>query len=168
MRRHRFEAFATARSACIKVLIALGVLLALGTWVFGVYRVTGNAMKPTAGDGDLALTYRVFGGLEADDVVVYRVGQTEAMGRVVAQPGDTVEVTSDGVFKVNGAAQPSLTGASTPQSGDALSYPLTLGEGQYFVLADARGNATDSRELGVIGNNEVEGKVVALLRLRQI
>ena len=136
--------------------------------MFGVYRVTGNAMKPTAGDGDLALTYRVLGALEADDVVIYRVGQTEAMGRVVAQPGDTVEIASDGVLKVSGAVQPSLTGAATPPSGDAVTYPLTLGEGQYFVLADARGNASDSRELGVIGNNEVEGKVIALLRLRQI
>lgn len=168
MRRHRFEAFATARSACVKALIAVGVAAALVTWVFGVYRVTGNAMKPTAGDGDLALTYRVFGALEADDVVVYRLGQAEAMGRVVAQPGDTVEVTDEGVFKVNGAAQPSLTlNATEPTSGD-VTYPLALGAGQYFVLADGRGQARDSREVGAIGIDEVEGKVIALLRLRQI
>lgn len=168
MRRHRFEAFATARSACVKALIAVGVAAALFTWVFGVFRVVGNAMRPTAGDGDLALTFRLLDGLEADDLVVYRAGDERLVGRVVAQPGDEVEVTEEGVFKVNGAAQPSLTlNATEPTSGD-VTYPLALGAGQYFVLADGRGRARDSREVGAIGIDEVEGKVIALLRLRQI
>jgi signal peptidase I len=67
---------------------------------------------------------------------------------------------------VNGAEQPSPTGEVTlPGSADVV-YPLSLGDGQYFVLGDGRAQAVDSRELGPIGTNEVEGKVIALLRLR--
>ena len=125
-------------------------------------------MEPTAGDGDLALTSRVVQGLQADDVVVYQADGGQTVGRVTAQPGDTVEVTRDGELKINGATQPAEHGLKTLPQSDGVSYPLTLGEGEYFVLADGRESAQDSRTYGPIGINEVEGKVVALLRLRGI
>ena len=126
-------------------------------------------MSPASGDGDVALTYRLEQAYSANDVIVYRAqsGQ-QLIGRVVALPGDVVEVTEDGTFKVNGNAQPSLNGQSTAPAESGPAYPLALGEGQYFVLGDDRMQAVDSREVGAIGINVVEGKVVALLRLRGI
>ena len=139
----------------------------LFTWVLGLFRITGGGMEPTAGDGDLALTSRVVQGLQADDVVVYQTDGGQTVGRVIAQPGDTVEVTRDGELKINGATQPVEHGLKTLPHPDGVSYPLTLG-GEYFVLADGRESAQDSRTCGPIGINGVEGKVVALLRLRGI
>lgn len=138
------------------------------TTVFGVARVQGNGMKPVAGDGDVALTYRLVGSLEPDDLVVYQAEGQHLVGRVVAKPGDKVEITSDGDLKVNGSVQPSLTGDATDPGSGTVSYPLTLGPNEYFVLGDGRTQATDSRETGPVGIDEVQGKVVALLRLRNI
>ena len=135
--------------------------------VFGLAIVRGGGMSPASGDGDVALTYRLEQAYSANDVIVYRPqsGQ-QLIGRVVALPGD--EVTEDGTFKVNGSAQPSSNGQSTAPAESGPAYPLTLGEGQYFVLGDDRMQAVDSREVGAIGINVVEGKVVALLRVRGI
>ena len=159
-----------ARSAFLKILIVAIVTAAMFTWVFGMVLIRGTSMEPTMGDGDVALYYRPLDGLQADDIVVYRGDSgRQLVGRVVAQPGDTVEVTREGVLMLNGAEQPAISsGVVTLPSDSGPSYPLTLAEGEFFVLGDGRTNAVDSRELGPIGVNEVEGKVIALLRLRGI
>ena len=163
------EARRRAGAAAIKAICSAGMAAILLQTVFGLAIVRGGGMSPASGDGDVALTYRLEQAYSANDVIVYRAqsGQ-QLIGRVVALPGDVVEVTEDGAFKVNGNAQPSSNGQSTAPAESGPAYPLTLGEGQYFVLGDDRMQAVDSREVGAIGINVVEGKVVALLRLRGI
>lgn len=166
-RASRVQAWRTAGRAVVKTLVFVGVLYALFTWVFGLAVVRGSSMEPTAGDGDLALVFRNPDALVANDVVVYRDGSgSQLMGRIAAVPGEEVEITADGTVEVNGNAQPSVTGEKTV-AGSAAN-PLQLGAGEYYVLADKRAQATDSRKLGAIGINEVEGTVIALLRLRGI
>lgn len=168
-RRGGVEARRALLGAVLKLLVALGAGAALLSLVFGVGLVRGAGMEPTMGDGDVVLFYRLSSDLQADDLVVYDNGSGEqVIGRVVAQPGDTVEVTEEGDFLLNGTRQPSLQGEATLPSDSGPSYPLTLAEGEYFVLGDGRSDAVDSRELGPIGSDEVEGVVMALLRLRGI
>ena len=102
-------------------------------------------MRPTAGDGDLVLTSRVIDSLESDDLVIYEEDGKQVLGRVVAQPGDTVEITDDGELKVNGNEQASVTQGSTTKGSSSIVYPITLEEGQYFVLNDDRDDVSDSR-----------------------
>lgn len=167
-RRLWTAAWSVARRTAAKVVAVAVVLWAVCTWIFGVATVQGNGMEPTAGDGDIAFFYRLVGELEADDVVVYESDSGQQVGRVVALPGDTVEVTDEGLLLVNGTTQPSLTGEATLPGNSGIEYPLVLGENEYFVLGDGRTQAVDSREVGVLAIGEVQGKVVALLRLRSI
>lgn len=171
-RASRQEAASNFVSALVRLLVFVLLAWTLFHTVLGVDRVSGSGMRPTMGDGDLVLTERpiAFGSdLLADDLVVWSKDGKSGIGRVVGLPGDTVEVTDDGQFLVNGSAQPSRSGETTePQGGSGVQYPLTLGDGEWFVLGDGRGSAADSREVGPIGIDGVEGKVVACLRLRQI
>lgn len=84
--------------------------------------------------------------------------------RVVACPGDTVEI-SDGHLKVNGNAmvEPGIF-YSTPEYTGFMEYPVTLGEGQYFVLADHRTDGKDSRFFGVVEKDEILGTVITIVR----
>lgn len=159
---------AAAAAAC-KAVVALAVVVAVFSCLFGLAVVQGSGMQPTSGDGDLALTFRMPGQLAANDVVAYcDQSGNQLVGRVVALPGNTVEVTAEGVLRVNGTAQPSTTGETTQPVQGGPAYPLVLGEDEYFILGDSRLRATDSRTVGPVGINEVEGKVIALLRLRGI
>ncbi|MGN0055894.1 MAG: signal peptidase I [Atopobiaceae bacterium] len=167
-RRSRYDAGTTLTRAGVKLLVAVLVIWALFSWVFGLFRVQGNSMRPTAGDGDLVLTSRVIDSLKSDDLVVYQEDGKQALVRVVAQPGDTVEITDDGQLKVNGNAQASVTQGSTSKGSGTIAYPITLGEGQYFVLNDNRDSTSDSREYGAVGLTDIQGKVIALLRIREI
>ncbi|MGN0076321.1 MAG: signal peptidase I [Parafannyhessea sp.] len=166
-RKARANAGATVRGAVARLLLVVVALTLVFRFAFGIARVSGSGMRPTAGDGDLALFARFDRSLKSDDVVTYEADGKLQLGRVVAQAGDTVEVTSDGKLLVNGSEQPEKFGQSTTP-GSGVSYPLKLKDGQYFVLGDGRSTVTDSRVLGPIGSTEVEGKVVAILRLRQI
>ncbi len=114
------------------------------------------------------MTTRIFDSLETNDLVVYEHGGVLQLGRVVAQPGDSVEIDDDGDLLVNGNLQASVKQGITEKGSGSFEYPVVLGDGQYFILNDDRSSTQDSRELGPVGLNEVRGKLIALLRLREI
>lgn len=85
--------------------------------------------------------------------------------RVVAGPGDTVEVTDGERLLVNGnAVIETNIFYNTPRYEGFVEYPLTLGENQYFVLADYRNGGADSRFFGVVNRDEILGTVITILR----
>ena len=87
----------------------VAALVAVLHFAFGVVRVSGSGMRPTAGDGDLALFARFGGTPKSDDVVAYEADGKLQLGRIVAQAGDTVKVTDDGEPALTRYAQAIVT-----------------------------------------------------------
>lgn len=145
-------------------VMALTLIVLFGV-VFGVFRVRDNAMSPRVSAGDLLFYYRLEKQLRTQDVVVLRKDGKRYVGRIVAKSGDQVEVTEDACLKVNGnlIVETDIF-YDTLRDGDRLDYPVTLGDGQYFVLGDFRIGAEDSRYFGPVEKSEILGKVLILLR----
>ncbi len=154
------------------LLLKIGVVVAcfalLFTFVFGLFRVSDGGMYPALHDGDLTLYYRLDRNYVANDVVaVEEDGQMQAL-RVVAVAGDTVDITDDGLL-VNG--NPVTTSGVTEETQpfkEGISFPVTVGVNQVFLLGDARGHATDSRIYGCVDIDDTQGKVIGVLRRRNI
>ena len=88
--------------------------------------------------------------------------------RVVAVAGDTVDITKDGL-KINGAEQISQDiYFDTTQFKSGVDFPLTVKEGQVFILGDNRPKASASRIYGCIDLKDIRGKVIAIIRNRGI
>ena len=89
--------------------------------------------------------------------------------RVVAGPGDTVEIAESERLIVNGNAvvEPNIF-YNTPEYTGFIEYPLKLGEGQYFVLADSRNGGADSRFFGAVNREEILGTVITIMRRNNI
>jgi signal peptidase I len=49
-----------------------------------------------------------------------------------------------------------------------VTYPYTVGEDSYFILCDYRTAGVDSRSYGAVQQDELDGKVITLLRRRGV
>lgn len=150
----------------LKIAIFLILLLIMFLFVFGIYRCDDNMMAPAFKDGDLAVYYRLQNVYQSSDIVVVEKNGEMQIRRIVAVSGDSVEITADGL-KVNGyLQQESGIYMETLPYTEGISFPLTVGEDEYFVLGDNRTNAKDSRIYGTVSKEEIKGTVITLLRHR--
>jgi signal peptidase I len=153
-----------------KLVLLVGIVWLLFSQVFVIRQVSGQAMYPNVLDGDIVIGYRLQRSYVQDDVVVYRLGTTWRVGRIVAQAGDVVNFTEDGYLSVNGYVQQEEKVYYASET-DMLSvdFPYTVPENSYFVLNDYRTySAFDSREKGAISQDNLVGKVISLWRFRGI
>jgi signal peptidase I len=155
-------------SLLAKVAAVCAVFALAFTLVYGLHRNLEPGMIPSVKDGDLVMFYRLDKDYEAGDILLLAFkGKTQAR-RVVAAAGDTVDITSNGLA-VNGSLQQELSiYEKTERYADGIELPLTLGEGEVFVLGDARGNAADSRVYGPVNVKDTLGTVIAVIRRRNL
>ena len=148
-----------------KLIVLAAVLYGMFAVLFGVVPMRSNDMKPTLSAGDLLLFYRLADDFHAGDIVVFDEGDERRVGRVAAVGGDTVEVTEDSALRINGSYMIETDiYYPTPRYGDEVSYPLTLEEGEYFILCDLRDGGRDSRYFGPVPAERMLGRGIAAAR----
>ena len=152
----RRAAWADIREFLVRAGALAALLVMLFGVVFGLYIQPDAAMHPHLKPGDLLL---------AGEVVVFTKDGQRRTGRVAARGGDTVEVTDAAALVINGntVAEPDIY-EETPKYDSNVTYPLTLADGEYFILCDARAGARDSRWFGPVQAGEIQGRVIAVLR----
>lgn len=152
--------------AFLKRLAGMAVMLwVLFGLIFGLAPMQNDDMLPRLSAGDLMLYYRLTQTYQASDVVVLKQDGVRYTARIVAKSGDKVEITDDGKLKVNDSiVLENDIYYTTPKYDDRVTYPVTLGQGEYFVLCDYREGAKDSRYFGPVSRSEIKGKVITVLR----
>jgi signal peptidase I len=162
------------------VFLALAVLavLLLQAFVVQPFAVPGDAMSPTLQAGDRILVVKwglLEGPIRSGEILVFRPPQSlpctvvggrggDLVLRVVALPGDTIWSVGDTIF-VDGRPLRER-GWYAPRSGQVGSTPIRstkLAQGQYFVMADNRSDACDSRAFGPISKSSIVGEGIAIV-----
>lgn len=160
---------------------ALVIAFVVRSFIFQPVYVDGNSMYPTLRDGeimyvsktsygssffgipftDIGFDFTVGGDPERFDVVVchYDDGDYNVVKRVVGIPGDTVELR-EGVLYINGKAYEE---DFIYYRGSETFGPVTVPEGEYFLMGDNRPGSKDSRTVGTVTRKEIVGKVEAVL-----
>ncbi len=163
------------------ILSAVVIALLIRAFIAEPIRVDGTSMTDTLQNGEIVLVSKLdyrFGSMKRGDVVICRYpGRMESslpigaavsldhytlfVKRLVALPGDTVEISS-GVLYVNGEAVPNPEKMGSVPRDYALRQ---LGEDEYFVIGDNRRTSHDSRsdDVGPISASAIMGKVKCVL-----
>lgn len=167
-RRNKLLARADSRSLVIRVLLIAGVAYLIFTQAFLLRQVNGMDMFPSLKDGDLAIVFRMQKEYVKNDVITYQTKDGPRFGRIIAREGDVVTMNSSGSLQVNGTTQSGeILYPTYPVEGvDDIKYPYRVPQGCVFVLGDYRTNAKDSRTYGPVSMEDVDGKVITILRRR--
>jgi signal peptidase I len=99
----------------------------------------------------------LFGEPQRGDIVVFRFPRDPSrdfIKRVIAVPGDTVEIRQGRVF-VNGQF---IDEAYINEAGNYTSATQKIQPGEYFVLGDNRNNSSDSHVWGTVPRDNIIGK----------
>jgi signal peptidase I len=151
-----------ALSAVCGLAAVAVVLAALMVFVFGISRVQGSSMAPAYRNGDIVWFVRSSTHLQRGTAVAVGMPSGDRyIKRVVAVPGDTVDIR-DGRLYVNGAAakEPYAKGRTEKNPDGLMIYPYTLPAGKYFVLGDNRQHSADSRTFGPVSTAQILGKMI--------
>ncbi len=164
-RRHALANRSTVTAFLGRLVAFLLLLFVIFGLVFGLAPMKNDDMSPRISAGDLMLYYRLQREWHTQDVVVLKKDGVTYTARIVAQGGDTVEITDNAELKVNGSlVLENDIYYSTPKYDDSVSYPVTLGADEFFVLCDYREGAKDSRYFGPVQRSELKGKVITVFR----
>lgn len=142
---------------CFLVIVHILLIAVMMSQFMVTNIVCGDSMNPTLNDGMWMIA--VFPGkIEPGDVVVAdsQYLNTKIIKRVIGVPGDTVAIVGNTVYR-NGRPQTETYLPSSVSMDDMI--PVTLQEGQYFLMGDNRDNSLDSRFFGPVSGDEIIYKV---------
>ena len=150
----------------VKLVIIIFIILFLMIYVVSITQVVGSSMKSTLIDGDVLIlskaNYRFFD-IKRGDIISLDYEDTKYLiKRVIGLPGDSIEIV-DNVLYINGEVY------EEDYLDEGLNYPDfhlsdlgydTIPEDMYLVLGDNREDSLDSRDIGLISKDNVNGKIV--------
>ena len=153
------------------LITAVVSVVLLFTFAVRLIGVSGPSMQDTLYTGDRLLVLNAaYCDFKAGDVVVindYNAQLSDTLvKRIVAVEGQTVDIDfMSGQVYVDGRPLDEPYIKEPTYTSEGVQFPLTLGEGEVFVMGDNRNQSTDSRDpkLGPVDERYLQGKALFLL-----
>ena len=163
LRRVRYQRrYNTVLKSTVYTLITVAAVAVLvATLWLPVLQIYGSSMTPTLHDGEIVFSVKSKT-MEQGDVIAFYYNNKILIKRVIANPGDWVNITQKGTVYVNDKLldEPYLTEKAF---GDAdIELPYQVPDGKIFVMGDHRATSADSRHLavGCVTQEQIVGKII--------
>lgn len=141
------------------VVVAAAAILVANLWL-PILQVTGTSMSPTLQEGQVLMASKGHD-FKTGDVIAFYYNNKILVKRVIAMPGDWVNISENGTVYVNDIAidEPYLKEKAL---GDCnIELPYQVPESKIFVMGDNRSVSLDSRNtaIGCISEEQVVGRI---------
>lgn len=159
------EAHANAIDQSARGYIKIGIILLTFLFIM-LFRsnvvqriiVYGDSMQPTLMQDDVCFAKKFDIKPRRYDIVTVKVGGQTIIKRVIGLPGDVLEI-KDGYVFVNGNPVQKEYNFFTTKYG-VLESLFIVGENEYFLMGDNREVSYDSREIGSVKIDKINGIVI--------
>lgn len=149
------------RSTVYTLITVAAAAVLVATLFLPVLRIYGTSMTPTMTDGDIVVSVKS-GTFQRGDIIAFWFNNKILVKRVIAQPGEWVDIDGDGNVSVNGEPldEPYLTEKALGECDIGLPYQVP--EGRVFVMGDHRATSSDSRSsaVGCVAEEQIVGRLV--------
>ena len=141
------------------VVAAISVLVA--TLWMPVLKIYGSSMDTTLENGQIVVSIKTKK-LKSGDVVAFWQGNKLLVKRVIASPGQKVDIDVNGKVFVDGKAISESYLDSESLGNTDIDFPHQVEESRWFCMGDNRESSIDSRSavIGDISKEQIEGKVL--------
>ena len=126
-----------------------------------VLRIYGHSMAPGLEEGDIVAALKG-AEFQTGDIVAFYYNNKILVKRVIAGPGDWVDIDEDGNVSVNGKAleEPYLSERALGECD--IEFPYQVPEKKWFLMGDHRSVSIDSRSsaVGCVSEEEMVGRLI--------
>lgn len=138
----------------IPYLVIILVVVLIRTFIVTPIVVQGESMVPTLDGGELMILKKYDTDYDRNDIVVVNksVEGDNLIKRVIGLPGETIRYKNNKLYINDEIVDDIFAYGNTGNFRE-----ITLGEDEYFLMGDNREISLDSRTLGVIKKQEIEG-----------
>ena len=159
--KYRRRYLSVLRSTVYTLLVVAAAAVLIATLWLPVLQIYGNSMSPTLIEGDILVSLKS-DSFNTGDVVAFYYNNRILVKRVIAGPGDWVDIKEDGTVFVNEQElyEPYLVEKAL---GDCdISLPYQVPESKIFVMGDHRSVSVDSRNtaLGCVSYDQIVGRLI--------
>ena len=152
---------AVMRSTIYTLITVAAVAVLVATLWLPVLQIYGSSMEPTLADGQIIFSLKT-NKFEQGDIIAFYYNNKILVKRVIAGPGEWVDIGEDGTVFVNSVPIDEPYIAQKAFGDTNIELPYQVPEGKYFVMGDQRATSVDSRNtaVGCVELEQVVGKIL--------
>ncbi len=151
----------TFRGTVAVLIVVAAVSVLVATLWMPVLQIYGSSMSPTLEPGQIVVSLKNKH-LKTGEIAAFWQGNKLLIKRVIAGPGQWVDIDENGVVTVDGETldEPYLNELSLGSCD--IELPHQVAESHWFFMGDNRETSVDSRtaSIGDISEDQIEGQIV--------